>query len=84
MGVGLAADEPIKAGELVLRLPKAAWYPVSAELALSQARQRVPQFVTHAEAVSRQLAGLPLARSFIRSTQKSGFADAWTLRFRYW
>ena len=63
MGLGLAAaGGPIKAGDVILRLPRAAWYPVSAELATSQARRRVPQFVSHAEAVSAQLGAPEFAK----------------------
>jgi|AntAceMinimDraft_1070359.scaffolds.fasta_scaffold32588_1 histone-lysine N-methyltransferase SETD3 len=65
MGAGLAATALIKAGELVLRLPKAAWHPVSADIAISQARQRVPQFVAHAEAVSTQMGAPDLAKHAI-------------------
>ena len=49
---------PIKAGQLVLRLPRAAWHPVSAELAVSQARR---QGCTHS-LVSDWLRGIPPTR----------------------
>ena len=63
MGVGLAAEGAgIAAGEVILRLPRAAWYPVSAARAAAVAGENVPRFVAHAEAVSRELGAPDLAK----------------------
>ena len=55
MGVGLVATAPVARGDVILRLPPRAWRPLSASHATSVARERVPQFVAHAEDVARRL-----------------------------
>ena len=55
MGVGLVATAPVARGDVVLRLPPRAWRPLSASHATRVARERVPQFVSHAEDVARRL-----------------------------
>ena len=61
MGVGLIAYTPVRAGETVLRLPKAAYAPLSAEHAMANATAKVPQFVDHVVKVSNAMGAPELA-----------------------
>ena len=45
----------VRAGDVLLQVPKAMWEPVSAEFAHEQASRRAPAFVRHVEGIHAQL-----------------------------
>jgi hypothetical protein len=55
MGYGLVAAGAVRAGDVLLQVPKAVWEPVSAEFAHAQASNRAPSFVRHVEGIQAQL-----------------------------
>ena len=57
-GVGVFAAAPIPEGTAVLRVPRGAFEPLSAEYAVRTARRRAPPFVAHVERVAAS-AGAP-------------------------
>ena len=57
-GVGVSAAAPIPEGTAVLRVPRGAFEPLSAEYAVRTARRRAPPFVAHVERVAAS-AGAP-------------------------
>jgi hypothetical protein len=66
MGVGLAVASdpraaPVKAGDVVLRLPRDVWHPVSADAAVAAARSKVPAFAAHVEDVAARFGARELA-----------------------
>ena len=57
VGVGLAASSAIAAGEVVLRVPHAVWWPLSAEAARTRTQQDMPGVVTRVDAAVSSLGG---------------------------
>ena len=65
VGTGLAAASKLSIGEVALRVPKRAWWPVSAEAARSRYHSRDPAAVTRIDALAERLGG---SRSLADST----------------
>jgi histone-lysine N-methyltransferase SETD3 len=61
MGVGLVARRPVRAGEIVLRIPRDAYAPFSATHALAAAKAKAPAFVDHAAKVAASMGAPELA-----------------------
>ena len=61
MGVGLVARRPVRAGEIVLRIPRDAYAPLSATHALAAAKAKAPAFVDHAAKVAASMGAPELA-----------------------
>ena len=61
MGVGLIARRPVRAGEIVLRIPRDAYAPLSATHALAAAKAKAPAFVNHAAKVAASMGAPELA-----------------------
>ena len=61
MGVGLVARRPVRAGEIVLRIPRDAYAPLSATHALAAAKAKAPAFVNHAAKVAASMGAPELA-----------------------
>ena len=61
MGVGLVARRPVRAGEVMLRIPREAHAPLSAPHALAAAKAKAPAFVDHAAKVAASMGAPELA-----------------------